>query len=186
MKKIIELLTFGTLMLGISGNAYIKNYGEGPYTEEQEAEFQRDMQKQSNSKASLFGIELNSDFTYSCYAFQKALIDIGEDENFKFGDKKCGNYYNYLESRDGKTVTGILVNYETLGIPLMTSVVDVANMYINSENAIVRELTLQSKREKNAGRITTLYWADGINKQNQKITIYGMGIYLEQLPKGKF
>lgn len=180
MKKIIKIFVIGFLILSVSGNAYIKNYGEGPYTEEQETEFR------NNQTASLFGIELNSDFMNSCYSFQKALIEVGKDENFKFSDKKCGNYYNYLESRDGRTVTGIFVHYETLGIPLMTTVTDVSNMYINSDNAVVRELVLHSKRERNAGRISTLYWADGINKYNQKVTIYGMAIYLEQLPKGKF
>ena len=64
MKKIIKIFVIGFLILSVSGNAYIKNYGEGPYTEEQETEFKKDQQVQKG--ASLKFIQLGDDRKNAC------------------------------------------------------------------------------------------------------------------------
>ena len=76
MKKIIKIFVIGFLVLGISGNAYIKNYGEGPYTEEQESEFKKDNQ-QPQKGASLKFIQLGDDRKNACMILADLLKENG-------------------------------------------------------------------------------------------------------------
>ena len=189
MKKIIKMFIIGFLVLGISGNAYIKNYGEGPYTEEQESEFKKDQQLQKG--ASLKYIQLGDDRKNACMILADLLEE--NDLEIEYDDKGCRSEtifdHTDIKVDNNGNVISILLSSKLLGFREFESFDIIARGYAQSGSAyadgflkfeVKSEISYENRRQ------IIKYFAESFNSNYERIVFMDGYVYLEQLPKGKF
>ena len=192
MKKIIKMFIVGFLMIGISGNAYIKNYGEGPYTEEQETEFKKDNQQSQPQKgASLKYIQLGDDRKNACMILADLLEENGLEIVYYEEGCKSETIFDHTDikvDKDGNVIS-ILLSSKLLGFREFESFDIIARGYAQSGSAyadgflkfeVKSEISYENRKQ------IIKYFAESFNSNYERIVFMDGYIYLEQLPKGKF
>ena len=192
MKKIIKMFIIGFLVLGISGNAYIKNYGEGPYTEEQETEFKKDKQPHQQQKgASLKFIQLGDDRKNACMILADLLEENGLEIDYYEEGCKSKIFLDHTDIKVDKNgnVISILLSSKLLGFREFESFDVIARGYTQSGSAhadgflkfeVKSEISYENRRQ------IIKYFAESFNSNYERIVFMNGYVYLEQLPKGKF
>ena len=192
MKKNIKMFIIGFLALGISGNAYIKNYGEGPYTEEQEAEFKKDNQPQQPQKgASLKFIQLGDDRKNACMILADLLEENGLEISYYEDGCRSKIYFDQTDIKVDKNgnVISILLSSKLLGFREFESFDIIARGYAQSGSAyadgflkfeVKSEISYENRKQ------IIKYFAESFNSNYERIVFMDGYVYLEQLPKGKF
>ena len=192
MKKIIKMFIIGFLVLGISGNAYIKNYGEGPYTEEQESEFKKDKQPQQHQKgASLKFIQLGDDRKNACMILADLLEENGLEISYYEDGCRAKTIFDHTDikaDKDGNVIS-ILLSSKLLGFRVHETYDVIARGYAQSGSAyadgflkfeVKSEISYENRRQ------IIKYFAESFNSNYERIVFMDGYVYLEQLPKGKF
>ena len=192
MKKIIKMFIIGFLVLGISGNAYIKNYGEGPYTEEQETEFKKDQQPHQQQKgASLKFIQLGDDRKNACMILADLLEENGLEIDYYEDGCRSKIYFDHTDIKVDKNgnVISILLSSKLLGFREFESFDVIARGYAQSGSAyadgflkfeVKSEISYENRKQ------IIKYFAESFNSNYERIVFMDGYVYLEQLPKGKF
>ena len=189
MKKIIKIFVIGFLILSVSGNAYIKNYGEGPYTEEQETEFKKDQQLQKG--ASLKFIQLGDDRKNACMILADLLEENGLEISYYEDGCRSKIYFDQTDVKVDKNgnVISILLSSKLLGFREFESFDVIARGYAQSGSAyadgflkfeVKSEISYENRKQ------IIKYFAESFNSNYERIVFMDGYVYLEQLPKGKF
>lgn len=192
MKKIIKIFVIGFLILSVSGNAYIKNYGEGPYTEEQESEFKKDKQPQQHQKgASLKFIQLGDNRKNACVILADLLEENGLEIDYYEEGCRSKTIFDHTDIKADKNgnVISILLSSKLLGFRDHESYDVIARGYAQSGSAyadgflnfkVKSEISYENRKQ------IIKYFAESFNSNYERIVFMDGYVYLEQLPKGKF
>ena len=189
MKKIIKIFVIGFLILSVSGNAYIKNYGEGPYTEEQETEFKKDNQPQKG--ASLKYIQLGDDRKNACMILADLLEENGLEIDYYEEGCRSKTIFDHTDIKADKNgnVISILLSSKLLGFRDHESYDIIARGYAQSGSAyadgflkfeVKSEISYENRRQ------IIKYFAESFNSNYERIVFMEGYVHLEQLQKGKF
>ncbi len=192
MKKIIKIFVIGFLILSVSGNAYIKNYGEGPYTEEQESEFKKDKQPQQHQKgASLKFIQLGDDRKNACMILADLLEENGLEIDYYEEGCRSKTIFDHTDIKADKNgnVISILLSSKLLGFRVHETYDVIARGYAQSGSSyadgflkfeVKSEISYENRRQ------IIKYFAESFNSNYERIVFMEGYVHLEQLPKGKF
>ena len=192
MKKIIKIFVIGFLILSVSGNAYIKNYGEGPYTEEQETEFKKDNQQSQPPKgASLKFIQLGDDRKNACMILADLLEENGLEIDYYEEGCRSKTIFDHTDIKADKNgnVISILLSSKLLGFREFESFDIIARGYAQSGSAYADgflKFEVKSEISYEGRKQIIKYFAESFNSNYERILFMDGYVYLEQLPKGKF
>ena len=189
MKNIIKMVIIGFLVIGISGFAYIKNYGEGPYSTEQESEFKKD--QQTPKGASLKSIHLGDDRKYACLILADLLEEDGRE--IAYYEDGCGtkSFFDLTSIKADKNgnVISIILSSKLLGFSAFESFDVILKSYKQSGNAYTDgflKFDIKAEVRYENGRKIIQYFAESYNSNYEKILFVNGYVQLEQLPKGNF